>query len=157
VRRIERIAEAPMPQSVNKVATGELDERIVSDPVQIAPVRLAVERLAADSGFDAKAVGEVGLCVNEAIANVIRHAYGGKADRPIHVRAHFDAKLDQLDVLIRDWGKGINPDTLPVKPKQLDPLLPGGLGLICLKQMMTAVVFTPQPDGMLLTMSRRRG
>lgn len=146
-----------MPSSANKIVASELDERIVSDPAQIAPVRLAVERLANDSGFDAKAVGEIGLCVNEAIANIIRHAYDGKPDRPIHVKAHFDAKLEQLHVLIRDWGKGVNPETLPVKAKQLDPLLPGGLGLICLKQMMTAVVFTPQPDGMLLTMSRRRG
>lgn len=146
-----------MPQSANKIAAGELDERIVSDPAQIAPVRLAVERLAADAGFDAKSVGEIGLCVNEAIANVIRHAYDGKADRPIHVKAHFDPKLEQFDVFIRDWGKGVNPETLPVKAKQLDPMLPGGLGLICLKQMMSAVVFTPQPDGMLLTMSRRRG
>ena len=33
------------------------------------------------------AVGDVGLCVNEALANVMRHAYGGATDRPIVIRA----------------------------------------------------------------------
>jgi serine/threonine-protein kinase RsbW len=132
-----------------------LDERIVSDPALIAPVRQAVERLAGESGFSPKAVGEIGLCVNEALANVMRHAYGGNTDRPIHLKAHFEAKTEELSVTIRDWGSGVNPDTLPPRPP--NPLRPGGLGLVCLRQMMSAVVFTPQPDGMLLTMSRRKG
>jgi anti-sigma regulatory factor (Ser/Thr protein kinase) len=145
-----------MPQSVHKFAL-ELNERIVSDPALIAPVRQAVEQLALDAGFSAKVAGEVGLCANEALANVMRHAYAGHTDRPIHLKAHFDPQTRELNISIRDWGTGINPDTLPPKLKQLDPLQPGGLGLICLRQMMDAVVFTPQADGMLLTMSRRKG
>ena len=145
-----------MPQSAHKFAL-ELEERIVSDPALIAPVRQSVERLALEAGFTAKTAGEVGLCVNEALANVMRHAYAGHTDRPIHLKAHYDPDSGELNIRIRDWGSGINPDTLPPKPKQLDPLQPGGLGLICLRRMMGAVVFTPQPDGMLLTMTRRKG
>jgi anti-sigma regulatory factor (Ser/Thr protein kinase) len=42
-----------------------------------------------------------------------------------------------------------------VRPK-VDPLTPGGLGMVCLGQLMDEVVYAPQRDGMLLTMSRRR-
>jgi len=35
-------------------------------------------------------------------------------------------------------------------------MMPGGLGMVCLRQLLDEVVFTPQPDGMLLTMVRKR-
>ena len=57
--------------------------RIESDPANLAPVRKAVESLAASGGFDSAACGEIALCVNEALANVMRHAYDGLTDRPI--------------------------------------------------------------------------
>jgi serine/threonine-protein kinase RsbW len=125
---------------------------INSDPATLAPARHAVEELALSGGFDAVACGEIALCVNEAIANVIRHAYDGATGRPIELSA--ELKDDAIHIRIRDWGNGVNPETLPAKPR--DPLTPGGLGLICLRSMMDRVVFTPQPDGMLLEMSRAR-
>ena len=143
-----------------------LELNVSSDPANLAAVRHACEGFCAAAGLDDAAVGEVGLCVNEAMANVTRHAYGGAADRPVTVTADW---LDDADddgphprypagavrVRIRDWGSGVNPATLP--PKSPDPLKPGGLGLICLRRMMDEVVFTPQPDGMLLTMVKRKG
>ena len=128
-----------------------MDVTILSDPANIAAVRHAIEALAAEIGLDEREVGEVGLCVNEALANVMRHAYGGATDRPIAVSCHCQG--EELVVTIRDWGNGVNPAELP--PKPYDPLEPGGLGLICLKQMLTDVAYVPQPDGMLLVMRKR--
>src|SRR2546423_1413225 len=62
---------------------------VPSDPAARAGVRRAVGAFAAGAGFDSKAVGEVGLCVNEAMANVIRHAYRGTGSRPIRVTADY--------------------------------------------------------------------
>jgi anti-sigma regulatory factor (Ser/Thr protein kinase) len=124
---------------------------IQSDPAAIAPARRAIEALAAALGMSDRAVGDVGLCVNEALANVIRHAYGGARGRPIKVTAHCQDAA--LAVMIRDWGNGVNPATLP--PRPYDPHEPGGLGLICLRRMMTRVEYVPQADGgMLLVMTR---
>src|SRR3954454_17459674 len=129
----------------------QLNVQIPSDPVRIAEVRKSVEQVAVASGLDEQAVAEVGLCVNEALANVIRHAYGGATDRPILVRAHCQDRM--LVVTIRDWGNGVNPASLP--PKPFDPLEPGGLGLICLRRMMDYVEYAPQADGgMLLVMKK---
>jgi serine/threonine-protein kinase RsbW len=157
---------------------GPLRLETTSDPVVIADVRRAVEGMAERAGFDAKAVADVGLCVNEAIANVIRHAYAGAAGRPVVITADVqqaagggagghrppphampscglsDCPPTCLRVTIRDWGNAVDPSKLP--PRAPDPETPGGLGLICLRELMDSVVFTPQPDGMLLTLTKRK-
>jgi serine/threonine-protein kinase RsbW len=86
------------------------------------------------------------------MANVTRHAYAGAVDRPIEVRGCCDG--DAVRLTIRDWGNGVNPESLPRRPK--DPLTPGGLGLICLRSLIDELTFAPQPDGMLLTMTKRK-
>ena len=126
-----------------------------TDPTLLGSARSAIEKLAATHKFDAKSCEEIGLVVNEALANVIRHAYGVGTDGPIQIDV---AVLDgELTIKLRDWGKGVNPDKLPPSPASIDPLKPGGLGLMCMRSMMDSVVFEPQPDGMLLTMKRKRG
>ena len=125
---------------------------ISSDPANLAGAQRAVEDLALAGGFDPGACGEIALVVNEALANIMRHAYAGKTDRPIELAAELDG--DEIHIRIRDWGNGVNPESLPRRPH--DPLKPGGLGLICLRSMMDRTVFTPQPDGMLLEMTRRK-
>jgi len=129
-----------------------------SDPIHIKGIRLACEELAREVGFDDKAVDELGLCVNEAIANVVEHAYNFELGRPVEiwVEARGDGKVKEgeLRIRLRDWGPGSDPSKLPVKPK--DPLVPGGLGLICMREMMDSMEYAaPAEGGMLLTLVRR--
>ncbi len=131
----------------------KLELRITSDPARLAEVRKAVEHFARVRGFDETAAGELGLCVNEALANVMRHAYAGRSDRPIIVAAD-ERGANCVCVTIRDWGNGVDPSTLP-RPKY-DPLTPGGVGLICMQKLMDDVVYTKQPDGMLTTLMKRK-
>ncbi len=122
-----------------------------SDPAICAPIRLQVEALAAKIGFDEEAVAKLGLCVNEAVANVIRHAYQNRPGQPID----FGLKPIEggLEITLRDWGSGVDPSQLPPKPH--DPYKPGGLGLICLRSMLDYCQFDKQPDGgILLTMRK---
>jgi anti-sigma regulatory factor (Ser/Thr protein kinase) len=135
-----------------QTTSARIDLTIKSDPAEIAAVRKAVEETAAAAGLDEQGIAEVGLCVNEALANVIRHAYGGAKDRPIVVAAY--CQDEGLVVTIRDWGNGVNPASLP--PRPYDPLEPGGLGLICLWRMMSHVHYIPQGDGMLLVMKKHK-
>jgi serine/threonine-protein kinase RsbW len=139
-------------QARKAAAPRPLRLRILSDPANLSSVRKVVEQMAQAGGFDSTACGEIALCVNEALANIMRHAYDGATDRPIEVSAEVSG--DTIGIRIRDWGKGVNPDSLPPAPH--DPLTPGGLGLICLREMMDQVQFTPQPDGMLLDMCRKK-
>ncbi|HRK29796.1 MAG TPA: ATP-binding protein [Tepidisphaeraceae bacterium] len=147
----------------------ELRLNITSDPANLAEARRAVEELCARHGFSAAAGADLGLCVNEAVANVIRHAYGGAKDRPIRIDATVESRASgaiaagkqsavelQVRVQIRDWGNGVDPRDLPENAKPKDPLKPGGLGLICMQRMLDEFEFRPQTDGMLLEMVKRR-
>lgn len=143
------VSRAPAPAG--------LKLRIDSDPAQLGRTRRAVEALAARCGFTRTAVEEIGLCVNEALANVMRHAYRGHVGRPILVEAQFDpADGGALRVELRDWGGGWNPAERLAQADDYDPLTPGGLGLLCIGRLMHEVVFCPQRDGMVLKMVRRR-
>jgi anti-sigma regulatory factor (Ser/Thr protein kinase) len=123
--------------------------QVSSDPANLAPVRHAIEEFCAACGMSDAGRGDVALCVNEAMANVTRHAYGGAKDRPVVVEASLIGR--DVVVTLRDWGNGTEPPL--VHPH--DPLKPGGLGLVCLRTLMDEVQFSPQPDGMLLTMKRK--
>src|SRR5947208_16789380 len=98
------VPSQPVDDTGSRVSTTPAEARgrspgllleVPSDPAALAGVRRAVEAFAARAGFDSKAVGEIGLCVNEAMANVIRHAYRGTGSRPIQVTADYGATGDR--------------------------------------------------------------
>lgn len=146
----QTVEKAPVPTS----PAAPLQLKVTSDPANLAPVRKAIEAFAAAHGFNERAVAEIGLCVNEAMANVIRHAYGGRYDRPIHIDAAMETDGRTLAISLRDWGCGVDPTCIPCRPH--DPLQPGGIGMICLRQWMDEIAYTPQPDGGVLTTLKRR-
>jgi serine/threonine-protein kinase RsbW len=126
--------------------------RVTSDPANLAPVRRACEQFCLDHGLSASGAHDVGLCVNEAMANVTRHAYGGATDRPVEITGEpepADAG-GGVRVAIRDWGNGVNPAALP--GREPNPETPGGLGLICLRRLLDEARYVPQPDGMMLVL-----
>ena len=139
-----------------------LELHLASHTAELSKARKAIEKFAADHGFSEHDQAQIGLCVNEAMANVIRHAYAGASGKPILFVADVTEPVDaiakpgtlELRLTIRDWGNGQDPSQMPVKP--YNALEPGGVGLICLRKMMDEVTFTPQPDGMLLTMVKRK-
>jgi serine/threonine-protein kinase RsbW len=132
---------------------GQFHRQFESSPAQLAPVRKELEAFATANGFNEVAVGEIGLCVNEALANIIRHSYHGETDQPILVDADMDG--DTIRITLRDWGDGKAPLRLPPASSH-DPNKPGGLGLICMGRLMDKVSFIPQVDGMMLEMRKRR-
>lgn len=124
--------------------------RLTSDPAHLARVRHELEAFCKECGFADPALGEIVLCVNEALTNVTRHAYRGVTDQPIDLSVHFADGLLRID--LRDWGIGRKPDD---RPGKYDPLCPGGVGMLCLRALLDKLTFNPQPDGMILTMERK--
>ena len=59
--------------------------RIYSVPSHLRVVRAAVEKVCELVGLDDADAGRIVLSVDEALANVIRHAYAEAEDRPIDV------------------------------------------------------------------------
>jgi anti-sigma regulatory factor (Ser/Thr protein kinase) len=115
-------------------------------------VRRQIEDFAAARGCDSHCCDDLGLVANEALANVMRHAYHGATDQPIEIVVQdFGAKIE---LRIRDWGVPFDPAVL--KRREYDPLEPGGLGVICMKRLMDDVTWTRQDKGMMLTLTRHK-
>ena len=138
-----------------------LELKITSDTSQVAAVRKQIETLTQQHGFTPDATASIGLSLNEAIANIIRHAYSGESQKPISITVELsppgtvDSALPAtaIRIALRDWGNGLHPSQT-LLPGPHDPLRPGGLGLICLHKLMDQVKYQTQPDGMLLTLTK---
>jgi serine/threonine-protein kinase RsbW len=137
--------------SVQETRTPDkLELNFSSSTAHLSTVRRSIEQFSAEAGLAQQACEEIGLVVNEALANIIRHAYEGKKDQP--VLATVDKIAGGVKISLRDWGNGVDPSTVP-RPEH-DPFVPGGLGLICMQRLMDEVHYEPQDDGMLLVMTR---
>jgi anti-sigma regulatory factor (Ser/Thr protein kinase) len=129
--------------------------RILSLSVHLPAVRGALEKVCAAMGFDANAVGEIILSVDEALTNIIRHAYHGEADKPIEIEivVSCEGGCEALSVRIRDYGTAADPAT--IKSRDLADVRPGGLGVHIMTHCMDHVEYThPEGGGTLLIMRK---
>ena len=130
---------------------------IASTPAHLPVVRAALDRLCELLGLDEEDRGGIVLAVDEALTNIIRHAYHEESDRPIEVRlTHGGAggEVETLEIRIRDWGECVHADK--IKSRDLDDVRPGGLGVHIMYKCMDTVDYAhAEGGGTLLTMTRR--
>lgn len=108
----------------------------VSDAKHLAPFRAALRNALSKAGLREKAVGEVALAVDEALTNVIRHAYGGKEGK---IQIEFKDYPDRVEIAVRDFGTKFDPTAMPMP--ELPPKKPGGLGIYFIKTLMDKVAY----------------
>ncbi|MCE5334074.1 MAG: ATP-binding protein [Desulfobacteraceae bacterium] len=126
---------------------------IPADPACLFIVRAAVGKIAEKFGLHSKEERRCVLAVDEACANVIRHAYGNVPSGRIIVT--FDVSAENLEIRIRDFGQASDPATF--KPRDLADVRPGGLGLHFMRSAFDELRYESPPDGgTLLTMVKFR-
>jgi anti-sigma regulatory factor (Ser/Thr protein kinase) len=123
--------------------SGPVILEVPSDPTCLFMVRCLVERISQRLGFADEEVGGITLAVDEACANVIRHAYGNRPDERIVLTLNI--KEDRLEIHIRDFGRPPQPKDL--KSRDLKEIRPGGLGIHFIKSAMDEVRYDAPPDG----------
>ena len=128
---------------------------IRSDPTHLPLVRAVVEKACSMVGFDNDIAGSIVLSVDEALTNIIKHAYKGADDRRIDVEFEMlGAPPEGLQVRIRDYGEYVDPSQ--IKSRDLEDVRPGGLGVHIMTECMDRVQFTPaEGAGTLLTLTKR--
>jgi anti-sigma regulatory factor (Ser/Thr protein kinase) len=72
-------------------------------PVSVREARATIGEIAQKAGASERVVEDVRLCVSEAVANVVRHAYREEGDLRITV----EREGDELTVVVRDEGIGL--------------------------------------------------
>jgi anti-sigma regulatory factor (Ser/Thr protein kinase) len=114
-------------------------------------VRATVAALAAAVGWDEAGCRAITLAVDEALANVIRHAYHGRADGRIELECR--ATEDELQFLIEDTGDAPDPAQICAREVGCDKI--GGLGTHIIRDVMDVVSYQKTPQGNRFTASKR--
>lgn len=119
----------------------------------LAEVRAAVQRALSAQGVDARATARIVLAIDEACANIIRHAYGGCGDGRIALR--IERQRGRLRFRLRDHAPAVDPGC--IKPRDLGECRPGGLGINIIDETMDHWRLRPlrRHCGNVLTMVRR--
>lgn len=116
-----------------------------SDPKMLCVVRGALGPLTDMLGLSPEACRAVVLAVDEALTNVIRHAYLGRTDKPVEVifrRCQVrgdDGWRDSLEIVLEDHGIPVKAEEM--RGRSLDEVRPGGLGLHFIRENMDKVKF----------------
>lgn len=124
-----------------------------SDPENLRLVRRKVTEVLTQLGFGEKQRQTMVLAVDEAVANVIRHAYGGCCEGRVELSVWLDT--DAVRFELRDYADPVDPNL--IKPRDLSECRPGGLGINLIDSVMDHWVFRHPEEGggNLLTMIKR--
>jgi serine/threonine-protein kinase RsbW len=140
----------PSDQPTGTVA----DVTIRSDPARLAEVREVVRRMANQCGFGSHDTDGITLAVDEALANVIKHGYGGAPHGMIEIHLEVLSPVRPgLEVRIRDQGCQVDPAA--IQGRDLADVRPGGLGVHIIRTVMDDLSYERCPDGgMSVTMRK---
>ena len=106
---------------------------LTSNPEILSVVRSAVTSLAVNQGLPEADTRALTRAVDEALANVIRHAYANRPGQPIEllcrrINEHTNEKRGPaLEIVMIDHGPAANCKSFCGRP--LDEIRPGGLGM----------------------------
>lgn len=114
-----------------------------SHPRYLCIVRAAVGELAQVHGLPEESSRGLILAVDEALANVIRHAYKGHHDKEIEL--HCRVVDDRLEFTILDCGE--SPDPARICGQPLDDVSLSGRGTHLIKAVMDEVHYERVPRG----------
>lgn len=124
--------------------------RLSSDPKMLKIVRAGIAHLCDLIGFTPEQRNQTMLAVDEACSNIIKYAYEGKTDQLIIITARLIE--NGIQVMLRDFGKKADEDF--IKPRDLDDVRPGGLGVHLIRSTMDAVSYTNLKQGNRLTLTK---
>ncbi|MEP7338956.1 MAG: anti-sigma factor antagonist [Acidobacteriota bacterium] len=114
---------------------------ILSDLENLEACRAFVRNICQESAHLAvneDFISQIELAVNEAVANVMRHAYDGCSDHPILLSA--EVLADRMIFQIRHRGKPFDPNT--AHEPMFDGSKDGGFGLFIIAQSVDEVAYT---------------
>lgn len=122
-----------------------------SDPRYLPVVRAAIGQLAAMVGWNGSESLSITMAVDEALANVIRHAYHGRTDGRIEL--HCRATEDELQFRLQDSGDP--PDMSRICAREVGCDKVGGLGTHIIRDVMDTVSYKRSPEGNVFSAAKR--
>ncbi len=124
---------------------------IPSDPIFLPVIRAAVERLCETLGCSESDARSITLALEEALTNVIRHAYCNRTDGVIELVC--EQIEGTLQFVLTDTG--IAPDPARICARQADSMEPGGMGTHIMRGVMDSIDYQSLTTCNRLIMTKR--
>ncbi|MDC0393868.1 ATP-binding protein [Candidatus Pelagibacter sp.] len=122
---------------------------INSDPSELKKVREKVEVFCKENQIKVNLL-EIKLAIDEALQNIIRHAYKLDKTKKITIKLK-KISGDSFKAEIRDYGERVPIDQ--IKHRALDDIKPGGLGVHFIKSISKEMKYEHKDEaGTLLTL-----
>jgi anti-sigma regulatory factor (Ser/Thr protein kinase) len=122
---------------------------INSDPSELKKVREKVEIFCKENQIKVNLL-EIKLAIDEALQNIIRHAYKLDKTKKITIKLE-KISGDSFKAEIRDFGERVPIDQ--IKHRALDDIKPGGLGVHFIKSISKEMTYEHKDEaGTLLTL-----
>lgn len=121
---------------------GELELTFPSHTSFVHMVITLAKNAASIAGFDESVAGKVSIATDEAVTNVIRHAYGGEPGKSITMKIDITDK--SLVIRVYHTGKALTKDDikLPNMEEYIKEKKVGGLGLYIMNKFMDEVDYS---------------
>ena len=121
-----------------------LQLELPADASLLPRTRWALAGYIEELGAGPEVAGDVILALDEACANVVRHAFPNGTEGSYRLLA----ELDREELLFEVEDDGVGFDPFEVATRELEPQATSGRGLRLIRQMMTSVeVESPRPTG----------
>lgn len=124
-----------------ELPTGEIRVTFPSDTIYVHMAITVASNAATIAGFDKSVANKIALATDEAVTNVIKHAYEGRNDQQITLKALITP--ESLTLKVMHTGKALtNEDIkLPDMKQYVQERKQGGLGIYIMKKFMDEVDF----------------
>lgn len=124
---------------MNEPFSGQVEVTFPSQTRFLYMITMLANNAALLAGFDQSVAGKVGIATDEAVTNVIKHAYKGATDKTIKVK--IEIQDDGLTLEIFHKGAPLrNEDIkLPDMDEYIKARRVGGLGLFLITKLMDEV------------------
>jgi serine/threonine-protein kinase RsbW len=117
------------------------DVRITNETKNLSVIRQAVGEVLDRTPFSERDRNTIVLAIDEAVANVVEHAYGENRGE---IDIVFDLIPERLEIVIRDNGKKFNVEAVPTPDihEHIKKGLRGGLGMFLMRKIMDEVRYS---------------
>ena len=122
-----------------------------SNPRFLSVVRAAIDELSMTVGLPKEECNAVILAVDEALANIIRHAYKSRHDE--RVEFHCLVNEEQMEFTLLDQGEA--PDPARICAPCADEFALSGRGTHLIREIMDVVTYKKVPEGNQLKLIKR--
>ena len=124
-----------------------LDQSFPANTEVLSEVRLAVReacrRASCGDESGEECSEQMVLAINEACMNIIQHGYGFADGQQFTLRLGVDDGV--LLAFLLD--NGMPASDADLRPRELDELRPGGLGVHFMRELMDGVAYVQAPEG----------